>query len=284
VNSTEPILHFIDDLKNNLYCDDKLICDVLKLTSTELERVKLTKDMKFDSIINLCNFYELSLEQILKKEVDFNLLRKKIITPSTAIPSKYLNHPGTYMENIRSIINYVKNSMSENTANNLMDRFQISKQAILNDKLNVNVSMAEDVVKFVMEELNFNSHDIFNMAISSYSSDKRKAIMKFGEIAKTDKEVVEIIAKNSTQYEKNFDYHVETIDDTRFILKSVSREEAHDLTSQKELTSQYLIYYKKAAIEVITALMGRPPLKIIDSVSELKNGRQHINYYFKDTN
>lgn len=211
------------------------------------------------------------------------MVRRSLVSPSLCIHDKYIVGGGTYIESVRVIYNYVSNVLSEEVANNLLSRFELHPNVLMNDSLMVNSDLINDLLGYILNELHLDKSDLLFMAISGFSSRKRQEVLESGLGKGSDYDTANEIVKNSEKFEVNFDYNIEKLNDKYFRINTISREQSNDRMKKAEIATQDTIDYKTAIIKVFYSLTGQIQPKILEVESNISNGRQTVNYLFKET-
>ncbi len=249
------IKSFIHGLKDEFICDDQIIRDILNLTEQEYEKKLATENYSLGEGLAIAEHFGVSIEDLIDGKTDYKYLKKKFLTPSTAIPDRYLIGAGTYMGNIRSIVNF--SSRLSNGAHKkwLQRKNYINDLVLANDDLMVNVELANNLLKDMQLSLNLTELDYLAMAIKSYDQTKRKALKPY-VYGKTNIELAEFVANNASSYDLNFEYSVEKLNDDYFYFIGNSREEISDLLQTKVITNEEAVKFRAASVQVLMVFAG----------------------------
>jgi hypothetical protein len=276
------ISSFIQDLKLELFCDNSLFCDMLSLTVSEFEKKKKKELFTFNEVEKIATFFNVNVDDVIRGNVDFNWVRNNYLTPSNNVPDEFLSQGGTYISSIRAMINFVESSYNSLAAEYIMNKLKISRQALQNNSLMVNLKLGNKVLELINEITELDDYSNMILASHSYTTKQRKTFLELPRF-KTSKQAVTYMCDNSNKYETNFTYSMRTIDRSTFVLQSISKESTSRMFGFKHTSSMLANKYKATSIKALTYLMGGSPLDLFYVDDYIKNKRHHVDYYVKDS-
>ncbi len=274
--------NFIKEIKNSFFCDNEFISDVLKVKEKDLEQKLIYQNYNLQDLLNISDFFSINIDDLIAGNIDYNNLKKRFFTPSKSIPCIYQENAGTYMSNIRAIVNHIKNRTNDKTSQYIINRFGIAKEVLINDELTVNLKLANNLLEFIDLEFGLNDYDYIAMASLSYENKSRKSILKLGSLFSNDRQVAQMIIDNVSNYEKNFTYQIIDVTPNDFIIRGTSKPEAMELFKGKNISSMHGTKFRKASVQIITSFMGRELMNITHTNNYKVKNREIIDFHVKN--
>lgn len=277
------IIPIIKELESNLLLDPEIIGEVLEVDPRILDQPKLMGTLSFRQISNLSSFLGLPIEKLVNQEIDYQAIKDKFYSSVEKVPDKYSIGAGSYISGIRSMHNYIKNCYGKATAIEALKNFDLTENSIINDKNMNNLFLVNDVIDYCIESLGFEKSDVKQMALRSYIDGQRKEILKMASTCKTVKELLQLMVNHSEKYEVNFHYYLIDIGNSKYILRSESKEEITDTLKTQKVSTLENNFYKSYVIELSPVLAGLGNIKITGVQSTVISGKQIIHYYIKES-
>lgn len=274
---------FISEVKESFFCDDDYIRNILELTSSEYEKKYALQNYSFTDAIKLSEYFNININDINNGTVNFTKLKRSFFSPSKSINCEYLKNAGTYMSTIRSMVNHVKTITNQKSSNYLLQKFEIPKEALINDELLVNLSLGNKVLEYIHQEYNFKHVNYLSMAMSSFDTPKRRNLLSLIPKNKSTYQIVSKFIQHISAVEKNFEYNVEKYNDEYIIVKSHSKPEMNEYFQSARICKEPGTLMRKAVFEVVTSLLGKQLIEV-EYVKEFTQDNQHfIDYYIRNT-
>ena len=278
-----PLQSFFYELKNQFLVDDEFIAHYLEISPEEFTKKNLTNQFSFNDILKACDVFQININDIQDRKINYKRLKQKFYSPVFAIPDEFKLNAGTYMSNIRSILNVVQRKYNLSTAEYILNTCDISRNALLNDDLKVNVSLTSHIFQSLQSLGKCSENDFLAMAINSYDGRKRKDLLAGNLKYLSDFELVDFVVQNSHQYELNFNYKTFIHSENIFYIQAESKENMNDFLSQARISCSQGIEFRKASIQALSLLSGRGKLQIVHTEDEIKNQKQMFKIFFKET-
>ncbi|MCT4643146.1 MAG: hypothetical protein N4A33_12720 [Bacteriovoracaceae bacterium] len=275
------IVETINNIQRSLYWDEDFMCDILQLKKTEFDRIKLSGEYRFSDIVKISSFLGVNVDDIAYNRLDFDNIRRKFLKTTCDIPDEYKVNAGTYMRNIRSMLDYVGNKLNKRVSQYVLNRFDLSQEAVDNDDLLVNLVLAQKLIDFISNEYSLTKYDIVKMGLISCSSGfKKKLTTDYHFYRMSD--IALYIVQNVHKIERNFYYYDVIFRGDLFTLRSRAYNKTHEIFNSKMITNERSMLYRQSAIRFFPLLYGLPSFEIIDVNTFYHLGSEHIDYIIKD--
>lgn len=277
--TSNVIKQSFDRMKHELHLDSVLVNDLL---NEDYNNIGSDYDFSFKQVEQMASFLDLTIEQLLSGNFDMEALKKRFITPSIAIPTSYLKAPGTYVDTIKSVADYVERSFSIESKKHLLQSIEMTDATLNTQGLLLNVNALNATGK-ALESLNLSKADLNQLAMFVNFKAKRNIMSQLIKDCKYDSEVASVLCDVTGKiYDKNFSYSLKEMDD-RFQINAVSKEEIHDELKLTEICGDVFNYFKAFSISNTTVQLFGKKMLLLDVSSELKDGRQVQKYTFKNS-
>ncbi len=172
------ILDLINELKEQLHCEDDLLAEIMKLSLSEYQEKLTTNEFSFQEVCCLLNTYNIDLGNFLAGTVNYKLIHRNWLSPSLGIPSQYIQNGDRPIHQVQLIVQFVSDKFNQNTADIMLNKFHINAKALLNKRLRVNVKLIDALINYLFEHLGFHYSDLKQISMYSFSNDCNSELMQ----------------------------------------------------------------------------------------------------------
>lgn len=255
---------------------------VNSLFNTNYSKILSNDDISFKGLCDFAEFLNINCDQLILGDYDLELLKKKFITPSLAIPSEYLRVGGTFIDTIRGIVDYLELTYGSKVRKRFLNYIQLTEPTLVNSKLIVNANCLLKVGKF-LAEINIDRGSIGNMATFVNTTAKRKLISEHINECRFGSEVAQkIVDITNSHYDKNFSYHFEK-KGNRFAIVGTSEEEIHDELKLNIICDEIVSNFKAQTVANSSVHRFGKKLNLVSVEDSIKKGLQVQKFIFKES-
>ncbi|MAX67303.1 MAG: hypothetical protein QF441_02685 [Bacteriovoracaceae bacterium] len=280
---TPNLNRFIREIKHSFFCDDEYIRNILAVTKNEYDKKLQQNNFSLKDLINLSDYFQININDIANGSVDYKQIKTKFYNPSSAIPTKYVQNAGTYMSNIRAIINHIRDFTNDKTAQYLINKYGISKEALINDSLMVNIKLANSLLADISDNYNISDSNYLSMAMLSYKSQSRNKLISETLRNQSGLNIAKHVAKNALSYDKNFIYTVTPLNYGQFIFSGTIRPEVKDIFHTNEITNIQAIKFRAASIQALSILSNNGYIEVQNIETPTSQSSETFHIYMKNT-
>lgn len=261
--------------------DDAIIAEVLGLN---LSQTSFHHKLSLNQICDLSNFLDITVTQLLNNTFDIDLLKKKFIAPSFAIPEEYLGYGGTFIDTIKKIADFVELMIPKlNSREQFLRNLQLTENTIRQPNLMLNANCLLKSGETLKNIFNFSKEDIMYMAIYLNKNAKRNKIQPLIKDCRFDSEVADIICSlTNSYYDKNFKYHVER-KETKFKVVGISNPEINSFIGLPIICDEIFSYFKAYTITNTTELAFGRNMKLIGIENSIERQQQKQEFIFEES-
>lgn len=252
------------------------------LTNSHYDTLSNSHTFKFNDTCRISNFLGLTVEQFIEDDFDIQLIKKKFLSPSLALPPEYLPAGGTFIDTIKGVVDFVEKILGKEARRRILNNIQITESVLRTPHLLVNANCLLKTGK-ALRDINFSDEDINQMAYFINLQSRRSEVAKIVKDCKMTSDVAEIMCQSTgSYYDNNFKYHIEKENST-FTIVGVSNEEIHDQLNISSICDEIFTKFKAYTVSNATVAQFKKPMHLIKIKSELLNHRQIQRFTFKDS-
>lgn len=277
------IVLFMQDLVFELEINQDLFEHIVSTNISNFKQKMKRMDFNLSELNSISERLGVPLHQMLTNTINWQSIKSRLLNYIQEFPITYTKFGGTPITSIRSILSYITNKFNSKTTQTLLDNLETHRESLVNDGLYVNAVFLNKLFKFCTQRLCLNEQDLREMSYILYQQTQRNLILSLAKNCRSDRDILSLMVKNSTKYEKNFQYDLKVFGDF-LLISSIADQEIHDGLKLKELTSPEVLLFKKYTMENTTLLMGLKPMRVLEVESKFVNGQQHVNFLLKENN
>jgi hypothetical protein len=270
-----------NQLKKDIGLNDHMIPQIFGLTSKEyFKKIHGQTPFKYNELVSFSNYLGVTIDNILSDSIDYDVIKKRFITPSYALPEKYLKAAGTYIHTLRYMIEFCKYKFGKKYRQMILDHLQLDEKVLLNSKLMVNLELLNDFAQFVNSH-GFDLDDFNYMALYVNQFGRRSQIQSIIKDCTNVSGILKIMVQNQNKYDQNFTYSIKQKGDL-FCITGKSNEYINQEIGSKKICSDLINHFKAYTIKNTSIFKGQRPINIINIENEIIKDRQIERYTIKE--
>ena len=159
LNESQIFWRNIEKVKDNQLLDDVQFAKEIQMDLKEFLKIRgSTSLLPLDVAFVFAEKFNFHFEDLLKK--DFKL---KSGSSTTALLERYTNASYSQTKPIMSIMHYLEQVRGPRAKVNVLRKFQLSEEFLLNDKHKTNIYLVSDIAKYIQSTFKFSDNDFVLM-------------------------------------------------------------------------------------------------------------------------
>lgn len=269
----------IDKIKSTLSYSDHQIAEIMELKPSQYAALKLQGNIpKITSGVKLCNYLNVSLENLITGSIDYSVLKNHLKLKSSILPQKYTYGAFGRRRTLINIFDYLEKWYGWEKVSLVLRKFQMSYDLFLDPEAPINNLFIVDLLQF-LSKVGFTDLELFMMGAHSAHSNKNSPIAKKIKKSKTPQKLMQLMIEDriTDLYDQNFYYELQELKEEHCVVNIHQREAVAESLKLNKMGSKQLSINKAGVFSSMTCLAGFPQSKVIRTKST-HEGNDYCQY------
>lgn len=256
------IFSTLESLRSTLKLSHRQWADVLGLAISEYGSSYLAKqDTTIPSLSRVSDILNISVEAILKNNIDYNAVYRQFTGKSPSLPERYEVSHGSRIRTARNALNYLTDTGFGELREALIKHTQLN-EAILGDiERPVGLNLMVDIWDYLRGE-GFNEHDFHSIGLYTSRTSRNRVRPLFADARSVFELFVRFFEYLPRYFDSNCDYQIIKTSETTFVLFSSTREQVADELKVRQVGSQEGCHVRAGVFASVPAYLGLPFSKV----------------------
>ncbi len=201
---------------------DKEFATYLGINYSQFSKKKATADwLPLNAVFECAEKLNFHFNDLLQKNFSIDAILSHV-QGKTALLDKYSIAPYSKTRQTVNVLNYLAQSRGERAKINLLRKFQLSDDFILNSNQDVNIHLFIDIVKYMGETHGLTQEEFFQVGRMTPFTSINTDIQQELKDKRNCREMMEFLFSNSIteRFDRNFLYKIESLNDEYAIIEA----------------------------------------------------------------
>ena len=253
-------------LKSTLSLSEKVISDVMKISSSELhDLVAKKRKIRIDEIARLADHFQFSIRALLDDKIDYECIRQHYLKNTEYLSEKYVFEARSKKRLLKTVTDYLDRHFHWSIKEELLDYFQIKNIAKSDPDAPMSVYLFEDSLAY-LKKRGLSDANIYNIGRMSIETSKDTVFHKVLTAFSTPEEMFACYFEEMVSFiERNNSYTITKLNP--FFCEVESREIQDLLDSHKvdHIAGINRCVYRAGALAAVSQYIGYPESTVTET-------------------
>ena len=220
----------LDLIQNVLHLDDKNYASFVELSSSEYLKLKSSKTFpKVANLDHFCKRLKVSQSQLFEGDINYISLKERFLSTPNELPYRYRYGSLSKSRTIINLFDYIETAYGLKLKLALIEQLGIPSYLLDSPDHHININLITDLCD-LLKKIGFTKSEFVNLGLASFYTNYNNS---FGQYLRKHRNIEEMFydlcSNLSHEFEKNFSYKLERINDNKIIVLAKPTEQAKEL-------------------------------------------------------
>ncbi len=226
------------------------------------------------------DFFEISVDFLLRGIVNYWAVAKRYGTPPP-FPPRYRELPHSTVRSIMPLLFFLNEEKGHTFTRNLFSKFEFDSILFADPGQPISVHFELDLLKYLLTENILTAQNFGALISHTRHRAIHSAFHPTYEASTESLGLVQAWVLNSSHYETNFFYEIESLDRRQIELSIRPREHMPTLEYKDGVMKDFLCRYRRAFISEFPMYNGKSPVLITETQCHFRGDHTHCIYSIK---